>query len=229
MRPEGAGFIVRTVAEGVTREEAPSRHGVPHQAVELDPRQEREGAGAGAALHRPRPAAAHGARPVHAATSTSSSSTPRGEYERMLKFVNAFMPDFVGKIELYDGREPIFDAYGIEDEIDRALERKVWLQVRRLPDHRSGRGAHRHRRQHRQLRRQEEPRGDDHQDQPRGVQGDRLPAAPAQHRRHHHLRLHRHGQGAEPREGLARVRGGAQARQGQGQRHQDLASSAWSR
>ena len=38
------------------------------------------------------------------------------------------MPHFGGKIELYDGREPIFDGYGIESEIDRALERKVGLR-----------------------------------------------------------------------------------------------------
>ena len=38
------------------------------------------------------------------------------------------MPDFAGHIELYDGNEPIFDGYGIEIEIDRALERKVWLK-----------------------------------------------------------------------------------------------------
>src|SRR6185369_16966303 len=44
------------------------------------------------------------------------------------KFIAAFMPDFSGNIELYDGTDPIFDGYGIEIEIDRALERKVWLK-----------------------------------------------------------------------------------------------------
>ncbi len=38
------------------------------------------------------------------------------------------MPDFSGLIELYDGTDPIFDGFGIEIEIDRALERKVWLK-----------------------------------------------------------------------------------------------------
>ena len=38
------------------------------------------------------------------------------------------MPQFQHKVELYTGREPIFDGYGIEAEIDRALERKVWLK-----------------------------------------------------------------------------------------------------
>ena len=52
----------------------------------------------------------------------------RPEYDRIRKFIAAFMPDFTGHIELYDGSEPIFDGFGIEIEIDRALERKVWLK-----------------------------------------------------------------------------------------------------
>jgi len=32
------------------------------------------------------------------------------------------------RIELYDGTEPIFDAYGVEVEISRALKRRVWLK-----------------------------------------------------------------------------------------------------
>jgi ribonuclease G len=52
----------------------------------------------------------------------------RPEYDRVKKFIAAFMPDFAGNIELYLGADPIFDGYGIEIEIDRALERKVWLK-----------------------------------------------------------------------------------------------------
>ena len=52
----------------------------------------------------------------------------RPEYDRVKKFIASFMPDFAGNIELYDGTDPIFDGYGIEIEIDRALERKVWLK-----------------------------------------------------------------------------------------------------
>jgi ribonuclease G len=52
----------------------------------------------------------------------------RPEYDRVKKFISSFMPDFAGNIELYDGTDPIFDGFGIEIEIDRALERKVWLK-----------------------------------------------------------------------------------------------------
>ncbi len=52
-----------------------------------------------------------------------------------------------------------------------------------------------------------QPRGDRHQEQPRGGRGDRPPAAPARHRRHHRRRLHRHGAGVQPRPGAAPPRG----------------------
>ncbi len=50
------------------------------------------------------------------------------EYERTKAFCKSYLPDVMDKIELYDGKEPIFDAYGLEIEIDRALGRKVWLK-----------------------------------------------------------------------------------------------------
>ena len=49
------------------------------------------------------------------------------QYTRLVRFVEMFLPDRVKDIELYSGAEPIFDAYGIEDEIGRALSRKVPL------------------------------------------------------------------------------------------------------
>ncbi|MBL8943012.1 MAG: ribonuclease E/G, partial [Myxococcales bacterium] len=52
----------------------------------------------------------------------------RAQHERLSRFVKAFLPDYAEKIELYEGREPIFDGYGIEAEIDRALERQVTLK-----------------------------------------------------------------------------------------------------
>jgi ribonuclease G len=44
------------------------------------------------------------------------------------KFAGTFMPDFSASLELYEGRRPIFDLYAIDDEINRALDRKVDLK-----------------------------------------------------------------------------------------------------
>ena len=50
------------------------------------------------------------------------------EYETIRAFLDVFMPNLKGRVSLYDGREPIFDAYNLEGDISRALKRKVWLK-----------------------------------------------------------------------------------------------------
>ena len=48
--------------------------------------------------------------------------------QRAVQFARQFVPDMVDRIETYTGDRPIFDIYGIEDELQRALERKVQLK-----------------------------------------------------------------------------------------------------
>lgn len=50
------------------------------------------------------------------------------EYNKIVRFLRTFMPRMNYCIELYEGAEPIFDAYSLEVEISRALGRKVWLK-----------------------------------------------------------------------------------------------------
>jgi ribonuclease G len=50
------------------------------------------------------------------------------EYERMRQFAAAFMPQGSPGIELYAGARPIFDLNGVEEEIAKALDRKVPLK-----------------------------------------------------------------------------------------------------
>lgn len=49
-------------------------------------------------------------------------------FKRVNKFVKKFTPGLTQKIELYDGERPIFDLHSIEEEIKKALERKVLLK-----------------------------------------------------------------------------------------------------
>ena len=50
------------------------------------------------------------------------------EYQSCLNFCKDYLPNFYSKIELYQEPAPIFDHFGIEIEISRALDRKVWLK-----------------------------------------------------------------------------------------------------
>jgi ribonuclease G len=52
----------------------------------------------------------------------------RESFQRPQEFCNQFMPDLDTEIEYYPGERPIFDIYGIEDEIQKALDRKVQLK-----------------------------------------------------------------------------------------------------
>ena len=50
------------------------------------------------------------------------------EYRRLLKFTEEYEPDAKNFIELYEGQRPIFDVYGVEDEIQKALATNVQLK-----------------------------------------------------------------------------------------------------
>ena len=52
----------------------------------------------------------------------------RETYERLVRFVGKFMPELAGRVELYTGERPIFDLFGVEDEMQRALEKTVPLK-----------------------------------------------------------------------------------------------------
>ncbi len=46
----------------------------------------------------------------------------------ILEFLDTFMPGLKSAVELYEGSEPIFDAFNLEGDISRALKKKVWLK-----------------------------------------------------------------------------------------------------
>ena len=50
------------------------------------------------------------------------------DYEKCVEFCSSYLPHLVDKIELYKEPVPIYDYYGIEIEINRALGRKIWLK-----------------------------------------------------------------------------------------------------
>ncbi|VTP80908.1 Ribonuclease G [Leclercia adecarboxylata] len=49
-------------------------------------------------------------------------------YDALLEFTAEYIPEMPGLLEHYTGRQPIFDLYDVENEIQRALERKVELK-----------------------------------------------------------------------------------------------------
>jgi ribonuclease G len=50
------------------------------------------------------------------------------EYERVVRFAQRFQPSLVRRIKLYTKTAPLYEHFGIQDEINNALKSKVWLK-----------------------------------------------------------------------------------------------------
>jgi ribonuclease G len=50
------------------------------------------------------------------------------EYERILRFANRFQPALVKRVKLYTKETPLFEQFGLNEEINKALKSKVWLK-----------------------------------------------------------------------------------------------------
>jgi Rne/Rng family ribonuclease len=127
LRPPGAGFIVRTVADGVPQEKLESDIRFLIEVWNKVVRQNERRGGPGL-LHPDLDLILRSTRDLFAADVEKLVVDDRDEYERIQSFVVAQDPALKERVQLHDADEPIFDAYGIEQEIKRATQRKVWLK-----------------------------------------------------------------------------------------------------
>jgi ribonuclease G len=127
MRPEGTGFIVRTVAEGVeaSKLEADIRFLIQ---VWNEIIRTKDKVSAPALLHPDLDLILRATRDLFTADVGKLVIDDRDEWERIVRFAREQAPHLESQIEFYSGEEPIFDAYGIEQELKRAAQRKVWLK-----------------------------------------------------------------------------------------------------
>ncbi len=126
MKPPSGGLIVRTVAEGLTKKQLKQDVGY---LVRLwgEIAKKREGAKSPYLLSSELDLVLKVARDLFTDEVDEVVIDDRGQYDRLCRFVEMFAPDRVKDVKLYDEEDPIFDEYGIEDEIGRALARKVPL------------------------------------------------------------------------------------------------------
>jgi ribonuclease G len=126
--PAGAGgYIVRTAAQGASPESL--REDMTYLAKLWEHVRARVAeVAAGSVVHEDLPLSLRVLRDELArGVQRVLVDSPR-EYERMREFAAAFMPQGAPGIELYAGPRPIFDLNGIEEEIAKALDRKVPLK-----------------------------------------------------------------------------------------------------
>ena len=126
IRPKGMGLIVRTAAEG---------HGERELAEDLqfllrlwDRIQQRaRRVSAPALLYRDHDLIHRLVRDLLTEDLTRLVVDSRAEYQKILDVVEALEPQLRSRVQLYQGERSIFEEFGIEGELERALARKVWL------------------------------------------------------------------------------------------------------
>ncbi len=125
-KPKRMGVIVRTVAEGLSQEEIASDI---QFLVKLWRRIQARGrrAKAPALLHKDYDLVFRLVRDHFAEDVTQFVVDEPDDLKKVNDLVKMFPEPMRDKVHLYTGQEPIFDSYGLEEEIARALRRKVWL------------------------------------------------------------------------------------------------------
>jgi ribonuclease G len=126
LKPEKGGIIVRTASEGLTKK------GLKTDVAYLvtlwnDIWRKREQARGASLLFSELDVVLRTVRDMMGPDIEKVIIDDRESHARCVRFVEQFMPERKDDIQLYSGDEPLFDAYGIEDEIGRALARKVPL------------------------------------------------------------------------------------------------------
>ncbi|MBZ0220773.1 MAG: Rne/Rng family ribonuclease [Candidatus Methylomirabilis sp.] len=127
IRPPGYGFIIRTVCEGMKKEDvqADMEFLIKLWKAILKKKEEVRTPGL---VWAELDLALRTIRDLFSEDIERLVIDSRDEYERAKKFLEEFMPHLAGRLELYEGKEDIFDARGVEIELTDALERKVWLR-----------------------------------------------------------------------------------------------------
>ncbi len=121
------GYIVRTAAEGASAAEIKANQVYLIKLWETISRKMLN-AKSGDIIHEDLPLFLRALRDYISPQTERVRFDDKAAYERALPFIEDFVPTMTGKVELYSGERPLFDLYGVEDEIQKALHRKVQLK-----------------------------------------------------------------------------------------------------
>ncbi|MEE4136302.1 MAG: Rne/Rng family ribonuclease, partial [Desulforhopalus sp.] len=127
IHPRGTGFIVRTVAEHATREELESDMEFLMLLWE-DIMDKARVLAAPSLVHEDLDITLRSIRDFFSLDVDSLVIDDAEAYRKLLDHVKTFAPQLAERISLYQETTPLFDAYNIEVEISRAIEKKVWLR-----------------------------------------------------------------------------------------------------
>ena len=127
IRDQSHGFIVRTVSEGKTEEELKSDMEYLLSLWESI-KKKAEKTSAPHLLYTDLSLPARALRDFFTADTEEVLIDDEATYEACLEFAKSFVPKATGKLKLYRDPMPIFHRFGVEEEINKALGKKVWLK-----------------------------------------------------------------------------------------------------
>jgi ribonuclease G len=126
-RPRDAGFIIRTAAEGADDQEI--RDDVDYLLKLWDQiLAKSEQTKAPALVYADLDLVLRSVRDLLRDNVGEMIIESEEQYQRARRFTTAFMPKYTERIKLYQGRTPLFDAYGIEEALRAAIHRRVPLK-----------------------------------------------------------------------------------------------------
>ena len=124
---QGCGYILRTAAEGV--EEQFLRDDIEYLKKAWSSVRERcNSSKAGTIIFRDLPLVQRMMRDLNRSEIERIRIDSRETYAQCVTFCNEYVPELAKCLEHYPGERPIFDLHGVEDEIDKALNKRVMLK-----------------------------------------------------------------------------------------------------
>jgi ribonuclease G len=121
------GLIIRTAAAGRPKEDIVSDLSYFHK-VWTEVRQKAETSRAPAVLYQEQSLVAKLLRDLLTDDYSAIRIDNALEHKRVVELIERIMPSLAPKVKLYEKEFPIFEEYGVQAEIDRALRSKVWLK-----------------------------------------------------------------------------------------------------
>jgi ribonuclease G len=121
------GVIIRTAASGRQNEDIVGDLDAFHK-IWTEMRQRNESSRAPAVLYREQSIVSRLLRDLLTEDFQAIRIDNQSEHQRVVELVERIMPNLAPKVKLYSKPYPIFDEYGVQAEIDKALKSKVWLK-----------------------------------------------------------------------------------------------------
>jgi ribonuclease G len=120
------GGIIRTAAQGATREDFEREIKYLHKLYEILQKRVKETV-APAMVFQEADLPVRVVRDIFSAHFEGALIDDRKQYERLMSFFTRTAPELLSRVELYEGKEPLFEEYGVEKVILSTLSRRVEL------------------------------------------------------------------------------------------------------